>query len=173
MLLCDVFFEQNRVICRFPTDCWAIIKCIFSLHQVQLENTACELCQTKCKSKSGLKRHKTVKHKDTSNPGRQDDGEQHRDLGFAAYSRIAEKAKLTMVEGVQTPNILCYFASQQLARDLRPKNKKNIKTRKRKIPSPENQWHLSRDNVPVGEVNDIKKVVVFAFLGKIRHTIYR
>ncbi|XP_074636359.1 uncharacterized protein LOC141894570 [Acropora palmata] len=61
--------------------------------EVQLENTVCELCLKKCKSKSGLKRHITVKHKDTSN-----EGEQHRDLGFVAYSRIVEKAKLKIVD---------------------------------------------------------------------------
>ncbi|XP_074631508.1 uncharacterized protein LOC141890038 [Acropora palmata] len=61
--------------------------------EVQLENTVCELCLKKCKSKSGLKRHITVKHKDTSN-----EGEQHRDLGFLAYSRIVEKAKLKIVD---------------------------------------------------------------------------
>ena len=38
-------------------------------------------------------RHITVKHKDTSN-----EGEQHRELGFVAYSRIVEKAKLKIVE---------------------------------------------------------------------------
>ena len=93
MLLFRSFFEQNHVICRFPTDCWTIIKWIFSFHQVQLENTVCELCLKKCKSKSGLKRHITVKHKDTSN-----EGEQHRELGFVAYSRIVEKAKLKIVD---------------------------------------------------------------------------
>ena len=93
MLLFRSFFEQNHVICRFPADCWTIIKWIFSFHQVQLENTVCELCLKKCKSKSGLKRHITVKHKDTSN-----EGEQHRELGFVAYSRIVEKAKLKIVD---------------------------------------------------------------------------
>ncbi|XP_068725249.1 uncharacterized protein [Montipora capricornis] len=64
--------------------------------EVQLENTVCELCLKKCKN--GLKRHITVKHKDTSNLAKQDEGEQHRDLGFVAYSRIVEKAKLKIVD---------------------------------------------------------------------------
>ena len=38
-------------------------------------------------------RHITVKHKDTSN-----EGEQHRELGFVAYSRIVETAKLKIVD---------------------------------------------------------------------------
>ncbi|XP_074622328.1 uncharacterized protein LOC141880709 [Acropora palmata] len=63
--------------------------------QVQLENVMCELCQKKCKSKNGLKRHKTVKHKDT-----REDVENQKEVGqescltYVAYSRIVEKAKL-------------------------------------------------------------------------------
>ncbi|XP_068676884.1 uncharacterized protein [Montipora foliosa] len=71
--------------------------------EVQLENTVCELCLKKCKSKSGLKRRITVKHKDTSNLAKQDEGEQHRDLGFVAYSRIVEKAKLKIVDNTIYP----------------------------------------------------------------------
>ena len=37
----------------------------FCLQQVRLEDVVCELCHKKCKSNSGLKRHKTIKHKDT------------------------------------------------------------------------------------------------------------
>ena len=67
----------------------------FCLRQVQLENVMCELCQKKCKSKNGLKRHKTVKHKDT-----REDVENQKEVGqescltYVAYSRIVEKAKL-------------------------------------------------------------------------------
>ncbi|XP_068706646.1 uncharacterized protein [Montipora foliosa] len=71
--------------------------------EVQLENTVCELCLKKCKSISGLKWHITVKHKDTSNLAKQDEGEQHRDLGFVAYSRIVEKAKLKIVDNTIYP----------------------------------------------------------------------
>lgn len=65
----------------------------FCLQQVQLENVVCELCHKKCKSKSGLKRHKTVKHKDTRDVEKQKEGGQESYLTFVAYSRIVEKAK--------------------------------------------------------------------------------
>ena len=60
----------------------------------------------KCKSKSRLKRHITVKHKDTSNLVKQDEGEQNRDLGFVAYSRIVEKAKLKIVDNKIYPKVI-------------------------------------------------------------------
>ena len=63
------------------------------MQQVQLENVVCELCHKKCKSKSGLKRHKTVKHKDTRDVEKQKEGGQESHLSFVAYSRIVEKAK--------------------------------------------------------------------------------
>jgi len=54
----------------------------------------CELCHKKCKSKSGLKRHKTVKHRDTrEDVEKQKEGGQESYLTFVAYSRIVEKAK--------------------------------------------------------------------------------
>lgn len=65
----------------------------FCLQQVQLENVVCELCHKKCKSKSGLKRHKTVKHKDTKDVEKQNEGGQESYLTFVAYSSIVEKAK--------------------------------------------------------------------------------
>ncbi|KAK2547635.1 hypothetical protein P5673_032331 [Acropora cervicornis] len=49
--------------------------------QVQLENVMCELCQKKCKSKNGLKRHKTVKHKDT-----REDVENQKELSAYTYN---------------------------------------------------------------------------------------
>ena len=64
----------------------------FCLQQVQLENV-CELCHKKCKSKSGLKRHKTDKHKDTRDAEKQKEGGQESYLTFIAHSRIVEKAK--------------------------------------------------------------------------------
>ena len=45
------------------------------------------------KPKSGLKRHKTVKHKDTRDVVKTKEGEQESYLTFVAYSRIVEKAK--------------------------------------------------------------------------------
>ena len=66
----------------------------FCLRQVQLENVMCELCQKKYKSNNGLKRHKTVKHKDF-----REDVENQKEVGQesyllnVAYSRIVEKAK--------------------------------------------------------------------------------
>lgn len=66
----------------------------FCLQQVQLEDIVCELCHKKCKSKSGLKRHKTVKQRDTrEDVEKQKEGEQESYLTFVAYSRIVEKAK--------------------------------------------------------------------------------
>ena len=66
----------------------------FCLQQVQLEDIVCELCHKKCKSKSGLKRHKTVKHRDTrEDVEKQKEGGQESYLTFVAYSRIVEKAK--------------------------------------------------------------------------------
>ena len=65
----------------------------FCLQRVQLENVVCELCHKKCKSKSGLKRHKTVKHKDTRDAAKIKEGEQESYLTFVAYSRVVEKAK--------------------------------------------------------------------------------
>ena len=71
----------------------------FCLQQVQLENVVCELCHKKCKSKSGLKRHKTVKHKDArGDVEKQKEGEQESYLTFVAYSRIVEKAKLKIAD---------------------------------------------------------------------------
>ena len=71
----------------------------FCLQQVQLEYVVCELCHKKCKSKSGLKRHKTVKHKDTRRDvEKQKGGEQESYLTFVAYSRIVEKAKLKIAD---------------------------------------------------------------------------
>ena len=65
----------------------------FCLQQVRLEDVVCELCHKKCKSKSGLKRHKTIKHKDTRDIEKQKEGGQESYLTFVAYSRIVEKAK--------------------------------------------------------------------------------
>lgn len=58
----------------------------------------CELCHKKCKSKSGLKRHKTVKHKDTRDEERQNEKGQENYLTFVAYSRIVEKAKYKIAD---------------------------------------------------------------------------
>ncbi|XP_068687569.1 uncharacterized protein [Montipora foliosa] len=67
--------------------------------EVQLENVVCELCHKKCKSKSGLKRHKTIKHKDTrGDVEKQKEGDQESYLTFVAYSRIVEKAKLKIAD---------------------------------------------------------------------------
>ena len=59
----------------------------------------CELCHKKCKSKRGLKRHKTVKHKETSEVvENQKGGGQESCLTFVAYSRIVVKAKHKIVD---------------------------------------------------------------------------
>ena len=59
----------------------------------------CELCHKKCKSKSGLKRHKTVKHKETSEVAEnQKGGGQESCLTLVAYSRIVEKAKHKIID---------------------------------------------------------------------------
>ena len=59
----------------------------------------CELCHKKCKSKSGLKRHKTVKHKETSAVAEnQKGGGQESCLTLVAYSRIVEKAKHKIID---------------------------------------------------------------------------
>ena len=52
----------------------------FCLQQVQLEDIVCELCHKKCKSKRGLKRHKTVKHRDT-----REDVEKQKEGGQESY----------------------------------------------------------------------------------------
>ena len=64
----------------------------------------CELCHKKCKSKSGLKRHKTVKHKETSEVVEsQKGGGQESCLTFVAYSRIVEKTKHKIVDNKTYP----------------------------------------------------------------------
>jgi len=75
----------------------------FCLQQVQLENVVCELCHRKCKSKSGLKRRKTVKHKDTRDVEKQKEGGQESYLTFVAYSRIVEKAKHKIADNIIYP----------------------------------------------------------------------
>ena len=65
----------------------------FCLQQVQVENLAYELCHKKCKSKSGLKRHKTVKHKDKrEDVEKQKERGQESNFTFVAYSTIGSCA---------------------------------------------------------------------------------
>ena len=92
----------------------------FCLQQVQLEDVVCELCHKKCKSKSGLKRHKTVKHRDTrEDVEKQKEGGQDSYLTFVAYSRIVEKAKHKIADNKIYPKTIrdelrCYTHNNSL-----------------------------------------------------------
>ena len=94
----------------------------FCLQQVQLKDIVCELCHKKCKSKSGLKRHKTVKHRDTrEDVEKQKEGGQESYLTFVAYSRIVEKAKHKIADNKIYPKTIrdelrCPHPQQQSTR---------------------------------------------------------
>ena len=61
----------------------------------------CELCQKKCKSKSGLKRHKTAKHKEEH---RQDEVEQQRhDFTVQDFISLSTKAQAKILENKVYP----------------------------------------------------------------------
>ena len=61
----------------------------------------CELCQKKCKSKSGLKRHKTAKHKEEH---RHDEIEQQRhDFTVQDFISLSMKAQAKILENKVYP----------------------------------------------------------------------
>lgn len=65
----------------------------YCLQQVHVEDAVCELCHKKCKSESGLKWLKTVRHDMTEDAEKQNEGGQESYLTFVAYLRIVEKTK--------------------------------------------------------------------------------
>ncbi|XP_031554720.1 uncharacterized protein LOC116291663 [Actinia tenebrosa] len=75
--------------------------------EIQLQSVVCQHCHKKCKSKSGLKRHITVKHKNTRQDNEKEDhGKQESDLSTEAYSRIVEKAKAKICDSKVYPQLI-------------------------------------------------------------------
>ncbi|KAG1655019.1 hypothetical protein GQR58_024744 [Nymphon striatum] len=66
---------------------------------VQHETIVCDLCQKICRSKSGLKRHKTAKHKDIRDAtGIEEQEEQHCDITIRVFARLVEKARVKIAD---------------------------------------------------------------------------
>ncbi|PFX27507.1 uncharacterized protein LOC111327477 [Stylophora pistillata] len=64
---------------------------------VEFDDLVCELCSKKCKSKSGLKRHKTAKHKDQNSADSSEKPRETEQFTFEIYCEIIHKAKAKIV----------------------------------------------------------------------------
>ncbi|PFX19121.1 hypothetical protein AWC38_SpisGene16483 [Stylophora pistillata] len=64
---------------------------------VEFDDLVCELCSKKCKSKVGLKRHKTAKHKDQNSADSSEKPRETEQFTFEIYCEIIHKAKAAIV----------------------------------------------------------------------------
>lgn len=64
---------------------------------VEFDDLVCELCSKNCKSKSGLKRHKTAKHKDQNGADSSEKPMETEQFTFEIYCEIIHKAKAKIV----------------------------------------------------------------------------